>query len=166
METDSIFSAVFTLPCKLCRGSKRRLSLSLKSRNNALERGLVKMSATWWLEGTKRVSSARKILTAENSKKWNIILVSWCCLCKENGETVDHLLLHCPFSKEIWDLVFALFGLQWLMPRKVIDLLACWQGYFGWDWHRAIWRCIPHCWTWCVWRERNNRSLERCERSV
>ena len=67
METDSIFFAVFTLPRKLCRGSKRRPSLSLKSRNNALQRGLVKMSAKWWLERTKRVSSARTILTAENS---------------------------------------------------------------------------------------------------
>ena len=105
-------------------------------------------------------------LNSRELSKRNIILVSWCCLCKENGVTFDYLLLHCPFLKEIWDLVFALFGLQWLMPRKVIDLLACWQGYIGWDWHRAIWRRIPHCFTWCVWRERNNRSLEGCEWSV
>ena len=70
-------------------------------------------------------------LNSRELSKRNIILVSWCCLCKENGVTFDYLLLHCPFLKEIWDLVFALFGLQWLMPRKVIDLLACWQGYIG-----------------------------------
>ena len=51
-------------------------------------------------------------------------MVNWCCLCKRNGETVNHLLLHCPFSKEVWDLVFALFGVQWVMPRRVADLLA------------------------------------------
>jgi hypothetical protein len=42
-------------------------------------------------------------------KKKNIILVSWCCLCKGDGQSVDHLLLHCPFSREIWDMVLALF---------------------------------------------------------
>jgi hypothetical protein len=67
-----------------------------------------------------------KILTAENLRKRHIILVSWCCLFKRDGETVDHLLLHCPFSWEVWDMVFALFGVQWVMLEKIIDLLACW----------------------------------------
>uniref|UniRef100_A0A2N9HTH9 Malic enzyme n=1 Tax=Fagus sylvatica TaxID=28930 RepID=A0A2N9HTH9_FAGSY len=53
--------------------------------------------------------------------------ISWCCLCKENGETVDHLLLHCPFLREVWDMVFALFGVHWVMPWRVIDLIAFWQ---------------------------------------
>jgi hypothetical protein len=26
--------------------------------------------------------------------------------------------------------------------------------------------CIPHCLMWCIWRERNDRSFEECERSV
>ena len=50
------------------------------------------------------------------------MFVSWHCLCKTNGDMVDHLLLHCPFSKKVWDMVFALFDVRWVMPRKVIDL--------------------------------------------
>lgn len=26
----------------------------------------------------------------------------WCCLCKEDRETADHIFLHCPFSQNIW----------------------------------------------------------------
>jgi hypothetical protein len=42
-----------------------------------------------------------KILTAENLQNRHIILVSRCCLCKRDGETVEHLLLHCFFTKEV-----------------------------------------------------------------
>ena len=103
------------------------------------------------------VAALGKILTAENLRKRHIILVSWYCLCKKDGETVDHLLLHCPFSRKFWDMVFALFGVQWVMPGKIIDLLACWQGCLGRHRHNVIWKCIPHCLTWCIWREHNYR---------
>ena len=33
------------------------------------------------------------ILTADNLRMRNIILISWCCMCKQDGETVTHLLL-------------------------------------------------------------------------
>ena len=110
--------------------------------------------------------SLRKLFTVENLRKQKIILVSWCCLCKRNGEIVDYLLLHFPFLKEVWGIVSTVFGVQWVMPRKVIDLLACWQGCFGWHQHSVIWKCIPHCLMWCIWRERNFRCFEGNERSV
>lgn len=43
-----------------------------------------------------------KILTAEDLRKKGIVLVSWCSLCKCNGETVEHLLLHFPITMELW----------------------------------------------------------------
>ena len=63
-----------------------------------------------------------KILTIDNLKKSGPILVDWCYLCKESGESSDHLLLHCKVARELWDLVFVLFGVQWVMPRTVLDL--------------------------------------------
>ena len=44
-----------------------------------------------------------KILTAENLRKRNIVIVSWCCMCKADGESIDHLFIHCPVAKELWD---------------------------------------------------------------
>jgi hypothetical protein len=44
-------------------------------------------------------------------------------MCKENGETVDHILLHCLVARELWEFVFSLFGVKWEMPT--MDLLTC-----------------------------------------
>ena len=63
-------------------------------------------------------------------EKCNIILVSWCCMCKRDEETVDYLMLHCPIGRQLWGLVFKLVGAEWVMLRKVVKLLACWQGSF------------------------------------
>jgi hypothetical protein len=75
-------------------------------------------------------------------------------MCKVDGESVDHLFLHCSMARDLWDMVFSLFGIQWVMPRRVVDLLACWQGRLGQHRNCVIWRAIPHCLMWCLWRER------------
>ena len=75
----------------------------------------------------------------------------------------DHLLLHCSFAKELWDMIFTLFGIQWVMPRRVVEMLACWQGSLGRHQNIVIWKAILHCMMWCVWRERNARTFEGCE---
>jgi hypothetical protein len=72
-----------------------------------------------------------KIVIMDNSRKRHIIVVDWCCLCKKSGETVDHLLLHCKLGSALWSSIFGLFGLAWVIPRRVRDLFACWRGKFG-----------------------------------
>ena len=49
-----------------------------------------------------------KILTVENLSKRHIILMSWCCMCQGDRETVDRLLLHYLIAKELWEKVYAL----------------------------------------------------------
>ena len=105
-----------------------------------------------------------KILTTDNLRRCGIIVVNWCCMCKADGESVDHLLLHCPYAKELWDMIFGLFGLQWVMPKTVLDLMYCWHGSVGR--HSVIWNAIPHCLMWCLWREHTARTFEDCELSV
>ena len=86
---------------------------------------------------------------------------------KDSRESVDHVLHHCPYAKEIWDMVFALFGIQWVMSRSVLALFdCCWQGNLGGHQNIVIWRAVPHCMMWCLWRERNARTFEGCETSV
>ena len=87
-------------------------------------------------------------------------------MCKRCGESVDHLLLHCPIAWELWSLVFCLFGIQWVMPHAVLELFEAWQGKFARHRHIHVWRLVPHCLIWCIWRERNARSFEGCERSL
>jgi hypothetical protein len=61
-------------------------------------------------------------------------VIDWCYMCKSSGETMDHLLLHCPIAQQLWTMVFSLFVVQWVMPKSVMDMLACWQGWFGRHW--------------------------------
>jgi hypothetical protein len=67
------------------------------------------------------VGGSRKILTMDNLRKRHVIVVDRCCMCKRNGESVDHLLLHCEvaapygmlFSAALGCLGLCLFG--WLI---------------------------------------------------
>ena len=43
---------------------------------------------------------------------------------------------------------------------KVVDLLDCWSCNFRRHRNIVIWRIVPHCLMWRIWRERNLRSFE------
>jgi hypothetical protein len=66
-----------------------------------------------------------KILTQDNLRKRHVIVINRCCMCKKTKETVDHLLLHCDVASVLWNSLFSRFGMSWVMPRRVIGLLAC-----------------------------------------
>ena len=57
-------------------------------------------------------ASLGKILTIDNLRKRRVLVLDWCYMCKRCGESVDHLLLHCPIDWELWSLVFCLFGIH------------------------------------------------------
>ena len=82
------------------------------------------------IEGSSKVAYSsrsvflRKILTTDNLQKMCIIFLYWCYMCKRCGESVDHLLLHCPIAYELWSSLFFLFGIHWVMPHRVIDCLS------------------------------------------
>ena len=59
-----------------------------------------------------------------------------------------------------------LFGIYWVMPKTLVELLACRQGKFGRHRNGVIWMAVPHCLMWCIWRERNNRSFEDSKRTM
>ncbi len=67
-------------------------------------------------------------------------------------------LLHCAYACELWSFVFCLFGVSWVIPARVIDVLA-------WGGQRVIWDAVPLCLMWLLWRERNRRPFEDSERS-
>ena len=107
-----------------------------------------------------------KCLTIDNLRKRKVCILDWCYMCKCNSETINHLFLHCPVALELWDMVFGLFGVCWVMPFSVVGLLACWQGRFGCHRNGDIWMVVPHCLMWCIWKERNSRCFEDKERSM
>ena len=37
---------------------------------------------------------------------------------------MDHLLIHCNMAFELWSFIFRMFGIQWVLPKMVLDLLC------------------------------------------
>ena len=66
------------------------------------------------------------ILTIDNLRKREVIVIDWCYMCKGCGESIAHLLLHCLAAREIWNFIFSMFNILWVMPCGVMDLLYCW----------------------------------------
>ncbi len=66
-----------------------------------------------------------RILTCDNLMRRGFTMAGWCCMCCCDGETVDHLLMHYTTAYAIWSFVFKSFGIQWVMPQRVLDLLFC-----------------------------------------
>ena len=115
------------------------------------------------------------ILTIDNLVKRGRFLVNRCYLCCCDGESIDHLLLHCKFSHTLRCEAFAMFGIQWVMPRSVSSFFFMCRNWFGK--HRStIWNMVPACFfligrymvpaclMWLVWQERNTRTFEDKER--
>ena len=61
-----------------------------------------------------------------------------------------------PSCCDLWCMVFTLFGIHWVMPKMMVELLAYWKGKFGQNRNGVIWMIVPHCLMWCIWLERND----------
>ena len=106
-----------------------------------------------------------RILTLDNLMLRGRPLASWCCMCCCDGESVDHLLLHCPVTHSLWTFMLQAFGIHWVMPSSVVGLLSCWHQWLG-NHNSDIWNLVPGCLMWIVWLERNRRSFEDNEKTL
>jgi hypothetical protein len=109
-------------------------------------------------------TSLGKNLTSDNLRKRGLIVVGWCCMCKRSGKSID-LLLHYEVSQDLCDALFTLFDITWVMPERVIDLLACWKCQVGTHSVIVVWRITPLCLKWTKWREQNARYFKDHEKS-
>lgn len=80
------------------------------------------VSLTW-------TTSLGKIFPSDNLHK-RIILIDWCCMRNKSGK-IPNLLLHCDVERDLWNIVFQTFRVEWFMPRQAVDFMACWKRRFG-----------------------------------
>ena len=96
-----------------------------------------------------------KVLTQDQLKRRGWILANRCFLCCDDEETINHILSHCPKARVLWNLVFSLFGVNWVLPLTVRDTLLGWSVSFGDKKRGKPWRAAPLCLFWTIWKERN-----------
>jgi hypothetical protein len=77
---------------------------------------------------------------------------------------VNHLLLHCKVTNALWNAILSRLGLSWVMPSSVKELMACWCSG-GRTRSAVVWKMIPLCLMWYIWRERNARCFEDSARA-
>ena len=91
-----------------------------------------------------------KVLTMDQLKKRGFQLTSRCPLCKEDEETIDHLLLHYPSIWGFWAIILSVPGVVWACPPLAFPIRKK---------ARNTWKAAFPCLLWVIWKERNSGSL-------
>ncbi|XP_028115045.1 uncharacterized protein LOC114312955 [Camellia sinensis] len=78
-----------------------------------------------------------------------------CVFCHIEVESVEHILLHCPFVWRLWSDIICWWGLQWVIPGSVHGLLEWWSGCVMQRLEKKIWMAIPLATLWSTWKHRN-----------
>lgn len=82
-----------------------------------------------------------------------------CVLCGLDGESRNHLFLHCSYARRIWTHFFEGMNLNWVMPENIKGFLSSWgrvggaRGKKGKLFKDAVVQGIM----WGIWKERNWR---------
>jgi hypothetical protein len=121
--------------------------------------------AIWRVKAPRRVAffvwaaAWGKILTCDNLMRRGHIMAGWCCMCRSDWETGDHLLIHCTMASALWSSVLRSFGVCWVFPNHIVDLLFGWHNSFG-KHDSGVWNLVPLCLMWAVWCARNRRTFD------
>ena len=86
-----------------------------------------------------------------------------CFRCHEEEESVDRILIHYDKTRVIWHLLFSLFGVSWVSPSLVRELLSSWHRSFMGKKRKKVWRATPLCLFWTICKERNRRVFDNKE---
>ena len=63
-------------------------------------------------------------------------------------------------------LLFSLFGVQWVLPATVKEMLLGWNRTFVGKKRKGVWRASPLSLFWTVWKARNKVAFEEEELSI
>ncbi|XP_071700200.1 uncharacterized protein [Rutidosis leptorrhynchoides] len=95
----------------------------------------------------KEVLFRRNILPSSQS--------NLCIWCLEDTETVNHLLLHCKWSFNVWAELFSWWNLNWVMPGSIEEFSFKW--FFGMGIKASkFWKVIGPATIWAIWLARND----------
>ncbi|RVW78876.1 hypothetical protein CK203_043124 [Vitis vinifera] len=117
-----------------------------------------KVKALAWLVAHGKVNTNDKL---QLRRPYKALCPQWCILCKGNGESINHLFLHCPVTIGLWHRLFNLVGVIWVPPRSIEDMLVIsFRGLVNSVRGKILWQIACLTLISMVWQERNNRIFE------
>ncbi|RVW56571.1 hypothetical protein CK203_086726 [Vitis vinifera] len=102
-----------------------------------------------------------KISTVDMLMRRGWSMANRCNLCKENEETVNHILIHCGKTRDLWNLLFSSFGVVWVLPESVRNLLLEWKMKGMGKKRNVVWKMAPICLFWCILESEIEESSKR-----
>lgn len=54
-------------------------------------------------------------------------MVNKCYLCMNAVESCNHLLLWCPAAYDLWNMIYGLLGIKWVMSGAVREEILAWD---------------------------------------
>lgn len=79
-----------------------------------------------------------------------------CVLCRSGEESLNHIMLHYPFTWKVWSSIIKWWGVKWVIPGTVERLFQWWNGWKFKKGEMQIWKAIPLAVLWSVWKHRND----------
>ncbi|RVW46776.1 putative ribonuclease H protein [Vitis vinifera] len=117
-----------------------------------------KVKAFIWLVAHKKVNTNDLL---QLRRPYKAISPNICKLCMEQGESADHLFLHCSVTLGLWHRLFQLAKMDWVPPKSISDMMFINYKGFGKSKRGVIlWQNASIALIWVVWRERNARIFE------
>ena len=104
----------------------------------------------------------KRIAVKELLVRWNILseIDLECVFCNNDIETVDHLMVRCIFSWNIWAGIMKWWGQDWVCPGNLHNLFPMQFDSEFKGFNRMIWEPIPFAVCWSIWMARNNPHFQ------
>ncbi|CAL5388149.1 unnamed protein product [Camellia sinensis] len=117
-----------------------------------------KIKAFGWLVWWDRIATANLLL------RHHIIHTPiHCAFCGNVEESTVHLLVHCYYSWRIWSVIVNWWGILWVSPGSIQELLVWWFGQKRQHLGRVIWEALPLAILWTIWIARNDKVFNSKE---
>lgn len=103
-----------------------------------------------------------RIWTSERRRRHGLQDHAECALCNQEDETVDHLLVACVFSRELWHCFLHPLGWGGIAPRHGAEVASWWMDSRGQvpPAFRKGFDSAVLLLSWLLWKERNSRTFD------
>ena len=110
----------------------------------------------FWFCCIVRVNFEKKLVNSYLTPNFMILVL----FSFPNEEFYDFSVVFISKTRVLWELLFTLFGVSWVLPSSVRKTLLSWHGSFVGKKRRKVWRAAPLYIFWTVWKARNRLAFK------